>query len=221
MELLCKTSSLNHKLTYTRVHFVFCHAFLFFFKFLAWIRQENGWRRKFLPGPEGDPSDDDTESDSEIDESDARKKEEDSDEAMTSESEDEYDDTADIVAADNIPAPRPPRGYKIDEDGDVLGGTIIGKEIMFKWAGAPLQPSEFGWYRCKVRSKLTAAELKKDENKDCGTHWAKFDSNVDHDNVEICKYFKPEGKPPPRAVTLAVSTSVESRGARWVLIAGM
>ena len=167
-------------------------------------------------GPEGDPSDDDTATDSEADVP-AGEGRSDSDEAETSDDGGWFDDTADKLAADKIPAPRPPRGYEIDEDGDVSDGSIIGKEIMFKWAGAPLQPEEFGWFRCKVRSRLTVAELKKDENNDC-THWAKFDSNVDSNNADICQYHKSEGKPPPRAVTLAVSTSADSRGARWVLL---
>ena len=159
--------------------------------------------------------DDDTATDSDDDE----EKEEvsDSDEATSSESEDEYDDTADIQAAAAIDLPRPPRGLKIDDNSKIDENDVIGRQFFYKIAGAPLKREEFGWYFCKIAKKLTESEKKNPENKDC-THYARFEVNVDFKNQKLCNYApRAKGKAAPRVIMWAISTSAESRGARWLL----
>ena len=159
--------------------------------------------------------DDDTATDSDDDEE--KEEDSDSDEATSSESEDEYDDTADVQAAAAIDLPRPPRGLKIDDNSKIDENDVIGRQFFYKIAGAPLKREEFGWYFGKIAKKLTESEKNKPENEDC-THYARFEVNVDFKNQKLCNYApRAKGKAAPRVIMWAISTSAESRGARWLL----
>ena len=90
---------------------------------------------------------------------------------------------------------------------------VIGKWILFKFAGAPLDPADFGWYLGKVTMALTSREKKK--NSECNFYIA-FATKDDHKNDAVVRAFKEKTK-----VTIAAGVDAESRGAsaRWVLLA--
>ena len=128
---------------------------------------------------------------------------------------DEEDDTdvADAVALAALGEANAPPGFVIEADDLPHENDVIGKWILFKFAGAPLDPADFGWYLGKVTMALTSREKKK--NSECNFYIA-FATKDDHKNDAVVRAFKEKTK-----VTIAAGVDAESRGAsaRWVLLA--
>ena len=127
-----------------------------------------------------------------------------------------YDDTlpANVVRA--VGAPRIPRGFEIDNSTFEHENDVIGKPILFLFAGGGrLHDDDLGWYQAKVKSQLTQADKAKDPK--C-THYATFDVQDSPRNQTLLNAYEQRG----RKFNLAISTSAESRGdapgKRWVLL---
>ena len=89
---------------------------------------------------------------------------------------------------------------------------VIGKDILYKFAGAPLAADDFGWYHGKIQRALKAAEKQDPSNEDCG-FYAIFDHKADPANERLRAAWNSRSK-----LVLAVGTDVASRGERWVLL---
>ena len=83
---------------------------------------------------------------------------------------------------------------------------------MYKITGR-IRSEDFGWYFAKVHSQLKTTEKK--DNPEC-THWAKFDVKESPENQILLDAWQPTSK--RRDMVIAISTSEESRGTRWVLL---
>ena len=80
---------------------------------------------------------------------------------------DEEDDTAaqDEAAAAGVSAAMAPEGFRIvsvapSMDNRQEENELIGKVVLFKWDGAPLDASEFGWYRGTIAKRATEPQIK-------------------------------------------------------------
>ena len=83
---------------------------------------------------------------------------------------------------------------------------------VFVWASTELPwVDDYGWYLGKVTKALSAAEKK--NNPEC-THWAKFSVKECPMNQTLLDAWRVKG----RELQLAISTSEDSRGTRWVLL---
>ena len=114
-------------------------------------------------GSIGNPSEDEEDSDDDSDAGSADGENDDDSLVADDTDDDEEDDTAavDAAAAEAIPAPTPPTGYLVDEEALTAENDVIGRKILFKWDGAPLRSSDFGWYPGTVKSMLSATEKAK------------------------------------------------------------
>ena len=80
---------------------------------------------------------------------------------------DEEDDTAaeDEAAAAAVTVAMAPEGFKIATAAPPMETReeeqgLIGKIVLFKWDGAPLEAGEFGWYRGTVAKRATEPQIK-------------------------------------------------------------
>ena len=83
--------------------------------------------------------------------------------------------------------------------------------MVFKFNGGPLGAQDFGWYRSRVKSELTAIELKKRKNAGCG-FWVAF-ASADTSGSTATAH-KTEG-----AIAIAFGVDEPTRGSenKWVL----
>ena len=105
-----------------------------------------------------------------------------------------------------------PAGFEIDLGDIKKENDIIGRQILFRYAGRPLPVDDYGWYRGKIHSALSASDKGDPENYGCG-FWAVFDVKVNAANARLHAAYKTK----PRAL-LAVGADTASRGERWVLL---
>jgi len=123
-----------------------------------------------------------------------------------------YDDTLPAKVVRDVGAPRVPRGYEIDDSALKHVNDVIGKHIMFLFAGGDLHEDDLGWYLAKVKSQLTQADKAKYPK--C-THYAVFDVKDSPHNQVLLNAHKQKGR---KLDNYRISTSAESRGLRWVLL---